>query len=66
MKALYTNAETVIVINGYISNGFTVCRGVRQGESLSCLLFNLAIEPLAEMLRNSTEIQRLEIPELDE
>jgi len=43
----------VIIINGVISPAYDINRGVRQGDPLSCLLFDLAIEPLAEMLRRS-------------
>ncbi|KAF5373348.1 hypothetical protein D9615_007464 [Tricholomella constricta] len=53
VKHLYHNAETVVILNGEISNPYKVMRGVRQGDPLSCLLFNLAIESLAQMLRNS-------------
>lgn len=53
IKALYNGAETSVMINGEISSKFNITRGVRQGDPLSCLLFNLAIEPLAEMLRKS-------------
>ncbi|KAF5342495.1 hypothetical protein D9611_001696 [Ephemerocybe angulata] len=53
IKSLYDNAETVVIINGEISTTFRVIRGVRQGDPLSCLLFNLAIESLANLLRKS-------------
>ena len=53
VKSLYESAETVIIINGVKSPPFQVSRGVRQGDPLSCLLFNIAIEPLANMLRQS-------------
>jgi hypothetical protein len=53
VKSLYENAETAIMINGVISSPFKVSRGVRQGDPLSCLLFNIAIEPLANMIRQS-------------
>jgi hypothetical protein len=39
---------------------------VRQGDPLSCPLFDLAIEPLACMLRNNPEIHGLKIPGLVE
>ena len=53
IKALYQNAETSIMINGHLSSTFKVTRGVRQGDPMSCLLFDLAIEPLAALLRAS-------------
>jgi hypothetical protein len=60
IRALYDNGETVIIINGEISNPYKVTRGVQQGDPLSCLIFNLAIESLASMLRSSN-LQGLQI-----
>ncbi|PPQ87136.1 hypothetical protein CVT26_008305, partial [Gymnopilus dilepis] len=53
LKTIYNNGETCIIINGVISDTYRVVRGVRQGDPLSCLIFNLAIESLAAMLRAS-------------
>ncbi|RXW13780.1 hypothetical protein EST38_g12074 [Candolleomyces aberdarensis] len=53
IMGLYKNAFTTVIINGVKSEAFKITRGVRQGDPLSCLLFNLAIESLASMLRNS-------------
>lgn len=50
IKTLYQNGETVLIINGEISRLYKVTRGVHQGDPLSCLIFNLAIESLASML----------------
>ena len=50
VKFLYKNAETSIMINGVLSKPFTVTRGVRQGDPLSCLLFNITIELLTNLL----------------
>jgi hypothetical protein len=38
---------------GCSSQAFKITRGVHQGDPLSCLLFNLAIEPLACAIRQS-------------
>ena len=62
VHSLYEKAETAIIINGVASSPFSVTRGVRQGDPLSCLLFNLAIEPLACLLRNSPRLQGYSIP----
>lgn len=61
VQSLYESAETVVIINGTISTPFHVSRGVRQGDPLSCILFDLAIEPLAAMLRNS-HLKGFQIP----
>jgi hypothetical protein len=61
VKVLYTDAKTQVMVNGELSKPFVVTRGVRQGDPLSCLLFNLAIEPLASLLRNS-EIKGVNVP----
>lgn len=53
IQNLYTNAETRVILNGVVGPKFGITRGVRQGDPLSCLLFDLAIESLAEMLRSS-------------
>ena len=53
VKSLYDIAYTSVFINGIGSTPFKVIRGVRQGDPLSCLLFDIAIEPLAETLRKS-------------
>jgi hypothetical protein len=62
VRYLYTGAETCVIINGEVSSPYTLTRGVRQGDPLSCLLFDLAIEPLAEMLRSSPKLSGFEIP----
>ena len=53
IKTLYRDAKTSVMINGELSTKYKLTRDVCQGNPLSCLLFNLAIEPLAEMLRKS-------------
>jgi len=53
VRALYYDAHTVVIINGETSSPFKITHGVRQGDPLSCLLFNIAIESLANMLRES-------------
>jgi len=65
VKVLYESAQTVVIINGVVSIPFWVLRGVRQGDPLSCLLFDIAIEPLAIMLRKSN-LKGFEIPGVQE
>jgi len=53
IKTLYEQANTAVIVNGVIPKGIEVKRGVRQGDPMSCLLYNIAIEPLACAIRNS-------------
>lgn len=53
VKNLYEKAESCVMVNGTASPFYRIIRGVRQGDPMSCLLFVLAIEPLACALRKS-------------
>ena len=54
VKNLYNNAGKAVMLNGCLNKQFKVERGVHQGDPLSCLLYNVAIEPLANAIREST------------
>jgi hypothetical protein len=66
LKALYQNATTRVAINGVLSEPFKIQRGIRQKDPLSCPIFDLAIEPLACMIREDQNIKGLSIPGIDE
>lgn len=61
IRNLYKDAKSIVIINGVRSKFFVVRRGVRQGDPLSCLLFDFAIEPMAERLRRS-DLEGFKIP----
>ena len=61
IQNLYRDVKSCVMINGIMSESYTVTRGMRQGDPLSCLLFDFAIEPLAEALRSS-ELKGFNIP----
>ena len=43
--------------NGYQSEYFDISRGIRQGDSLSALLYIIQFEPLMSKIRNSSNIE---------
>jgi hypothetical protein len=65
IRNLYGSVETVVMVNGFKSAPYKVIPGVRQGDPLSCLVFDLAIEPLAATLRASN-LKGYDIPGLEE
>lgn len=50
IKGIYDKSRSTVVVNGFQSKKFTIGQGARQGDPLSCLLFNIAIDPLAKMI----------------
>lgn len=66
VRHLYSNAHSTVVINGEFSRNFKVTRGVRQGDPLSCFLFDIGIEPLACLIRNDPNIKGYDVPGMKE
>ena len=56
VKRIYSNATSVLNINGFFSERIQLNRGVRQGCPLSALLYVLVIEILALQLRTNPNI----------
>uniref|UniRef100_A0A3B1J7U7 Reverse transcriptase domain-containing protein n=1 Tax=Astyanax mexicanus TaxID=7994 RepID=A0A3B1J7U7_ASTMX len=65
VKALYLHPCSSILTNSNRSLPFPLQRGVRQGDPLSPLLFNLALEPLAIGIRNHPDIHGITINGLE-
>ena len=45
LKTMYKDAKSSIITNGYQSEYFDITRGIRQGDSLSALLYIIQMEP---------------------
>ena len=61
LEIMYRNMKSCILTNGYTSRVFPVRRGIRQGDSLSALLYILQAEPLSAYIRQSTRIKGIKI-----
>ena len=62
IQILYKNPESKILINQTLTEAFKIKRSVRQGDSLSPLLYVLILEPLLEKIRQNPRIQGVIIP----
>jgi len=62
VKILYTDVSSSVIVNQYISEPFSVTRSVRQGCSLSPLLYILVLEPFLRRIMIEQRIEGLSIP----
>lgn len=61
IRTLYKAPKAYVFTNGTLSKPFSLSRGTAQGCPLSPSLFALAIEPLAQKIRETKEIRGTEI-----
>jgi hypothetical protein len=59
---LYKDQRVDIAINNDVISGYEIKNGVKQGDSLSCILFILGMDPLVRNIENNAHIGRVEIP----
>lgn len=52
----YVGATSTVSVNGHMSSPIDILGGVRQGDPLSCPLFNMVIETLALAVLNCPEL----------
>ena len=63
---LYNNSEAAVMNAGYMTDYFTVSRGVRQGCLLSPFLFILSVVLLALKIRQEPNCKGIRLPNLRE
>ena len=61
VKTFYKNIQSYVINNGYATPFFELQRGVRQGCPLSGILFVIAVEILANSIRDDQSIMGINI-----
>lgn len=61
IKVFYSKIESCVMNNGVSTGYFNIRRGLRQGDPLSCQLFNLVIQILCSQIHSSKSIQGIAI-----
>lgn len=61
INSLYTCPSATVFTSGFFSRQIPIANGTRQGCPLSPLIFALAVEPLAELIRKTPEITGLSV-----
>ena len=65
VEILYSNANSQILVNNELSSVLELERGVRQGCSLSPMLYILTLEPLLNAIRSNDFISGIQTPPRD-
>ena len=56
-NVLYKGLKSSIILNGKVIDGYSILRGVKQGDALSCILFIMCMEPLILNLKANASIE---------
>jgi hypothetical protein len=64
ITSLFFNTQVSISINGWLAPAFQQKRGLRQGDPLSPILFNIAFEPLLRYILGKPMLRGIQLPEV--
>ena len=62
IKILYTDIESICLVNGHKTDPFKIKRGVRQGCPLSMILYIVAQEPMYQAIKKTQPIESITLP----
>ena len=65
IKTLYNELTADVMVNGIRYGILKILKGVKQGDSLSCLLFILCMEVLLKNIHTNENIKGVKVGELD-
>ena len=60
-KTLYRDITARVLVNGFQSDPINIRRGVKQGDSLSCAIFIICIDPVLRNINNSRKIRSINL-----
>jgi exonuclease III len=61
VKDLYASAKSSILLNNFKTNPISMKCGVRQGDALSCILFNISLIPLTWRIESCMDYKGIKI-----
>ena len=63
-NVLYKGLRSNIIINGRPVDGYSILKGVKQGDALSCILFIMCMEPLIRNIKANGTIREISSDQL--
>ena len=65
LAVFYKNIKSSVIINGHLSDWFSLGRGCRQGDPLSPYIFILCVEILAHLIKHNKDVKGVRINNAD-
>ena len=58
-NVLYKDLSSKILFNGGVVDGYSILKGVKQGDALSCIIFIMCMEPLIRNIKSNAQIESI-------